>query len=210
VSSGDLTTTSYAILGLLAIKPWTTYELTLQMDRSLNRIWPRARSRLYEEPKKLAVHKLASSRKEMVGRRPRTVYSITPKGRRVLAAWLAEPADGPVLENEIALKLFFAEHGTKHDALERVADARRWAEAELQAHVDRARDYVEGRAPFPERVAVHSIIGRFFVDFADMFARWADWATDQIERWPDDPAEAEPDWSVMREVARRGLDEDSS
>jgi PadR family transcriptional regulator AphA len=210
MSRGELTTTSYAILGLLAIKPWTTYELTLQMDRSLNRIWPRARSRLYEEPKKLAARRLASSRKESVGRRPRTVYSITPKGQRVLAAWLAEPAEGPTLENEIGLKLFFAEHGTKRDALERVADARRWAEHELQAHVERARDSVEGRAPFPERVAIHSILGRFFVDFADMVADWADWAAGEIDRWPDDPANAEPDWEMIREVARRGLDDDSS
>ena len=48
MSSGRLTTTSYAILGLLAIKPWTTYELAQQMDRSLRRIWPRAKSKLYE------------------------------------------------------------------------------------------------------------------------------------------------------------------
>ncbi len=48
-----MTTTSYAILGLLAIRPWTTYELTQQMQRSLSRFWPRAESKLYEEPKKL-------------------------------------------------------------------------------------------------------------------------------------------------------------
>ena len=46
-----MTTTSYAILGLLAVKPWTTHELVQQVDRSLRRIWPRAQSKLYEEPK---------------------------------------------------------------------------------------------------------------------------------------------------------------
>src|SRR5690606_29940480 len=51
-----LTTTSYAILGLLAIRPWTTHELVRQVDRSLRRIWPRAQSKLYEEPKKLVAH----------------------------------------------------------------------------------------------------------------------------------------------------------
>jgi hypothetical protein len=63
VSRGDsappLTTTSFAILGLLAIKPWTTYELAVQMERTLYRTWPRARSRLYEEPRKLVAHGLA-------------------------------------------------------------------------------------------------------------------------------------------------------
>ena len=41
-----LTTTSYALLGLLSVKPWSTYELTQQMDRSLGRFWPRSTSKL--------------------------------------------------------------------------------------------------------------------------------------------------------------------
>ena len=45
----DLTPTSYAILGLLAIKPWTTYELAQQMGRALSQFWPCAESKLYEE-----------------------------------------------------------------------------------------------------------------------------------------------------------------
>ena len=51
-----MSTTSYAILGLLAVKPWTTHELVQQVDRSLRRFWPRAQSKLYEEPKKLVDH----------------------------------------------------------------------------------------------------------------------------------------------------------
>src|SRR5688572_20716249 len=84
--AAPLTTTSYAILGLLALKPWTTYELAQQMQRALGQFWPRAESKLYEEPKKLVAHGFARSSSEMVGKRPRTVYSITPKGRRALAA----------------------------------------------------------------------------------------------------------------------------
>ena len=65
-----LTTTSFAILGLLAVQPWSTYELTRQMDRSLGRIWPRAQSKLYEEPKKLVELGLAEASTEPVGRWP--------------------------------------------------------------------------------------------------------------------------------------------
>ena len=67
-----LTPTSYSILGLLALKPWTTYELAQQMERALGQFWPRAESRLYEEPKKLVAHGLARASSEMVGKRPRT------------------------------------------------------------------------------------------------------------------------------------------
>src|SRR5215467_5626294 len=100
MSTSPLTTTSYAVLGLLAVKPWSSYELTKQMDRSLGRIWPRAVSKLYEEPKKLVAHGLARATAERRGQRHRTMYSITPRGRRALAAWLQQPGTGPVLEFE--------------------------------------------------------------------------------------------------------------
>ena len=77
-SSGD-DHTSYAILGLLAVKPWTTHELVQQVDRSLRRIWPRAQSKLYEEPKKLVAHGYAEATDDSVGRRRRTRYTITAK-----------------------------------------------------------------------------------------------------------------------------------
>ena len=73
--TASLTTTSYAVLGLLAIQPWSTYELAKQMERTLYRVWPRARSRLYDEPKKLVAHGLAEARKESVGRRPASVIA---------------------------------------------------------------------------------------------------------------------------------------
>ena len=38
--SKHLTTTSYAILGLLSLRPWTTYELAEQMQRALGQFWP--------------------------------------------------------------------------------------------------------------------------------------------------------------------------
>src|SRR6478735_1005684 len=114
-SAPAMTTTSFAILGLLAVKSWTTHELVQQVDRSLRRIWPRAQSKLYEEPKKLVVHGYATATDDSVGRRRRTRYTITPKGRRALAAWLRTPGEGPVLECEQLLKIWFADGGTKAD-----------------------------------------------------------------------------------------------
>ena len=60
------TPTSHAILGLLAIRSWSTYELTQQMHRSLRRFWPRAESKLYEEPKKLVELGWATATLELV------------------------------------------------------------------------------------------------------------------------------------------------
>jgi PadR family transcriptional regulator AphA len=188
----ELNTTSFAMLGMLAIRPWSTYELAKHVDRSLGPLWPRARSHLFNEPKKLAVHGLATASEEMVGRRPRTVYTITPAGRRALRRWLGTPGEGPVLEFEQLLKVFFADHGTKADALQAVDNIRAWAQHRTEENIAVARSYLAGTGPFPERAAVLSVVGRFLTEFADMAATWADWAADVIDSWPDDPGRAQP------------------
>jgi DNA-binding PadR family transcriptional regulator len=204
VSSGQrLTTTSYSILGLLAIRSWTTHQLTQQMDRSLGRLWPRAASKLYEEPKKLVALGLAKATADPVGNRPRTGYSITPQGRRALAAWLAEPGAGPVLEFEALLKLFFAEQGSRDDALASIAAARAWALERNEANLAVARAYTQGGGPFQERIAITALIGRFLTDYYAMVKDWADWAADVVTAWPDDPGAATVDNVELHETVRR-------
>jgi PadR family transcriptional regulator AphA len=203
MSSRSLTTTSYAILGLLAIKPWSTYELTQQMDRSLGRIWPRAVSKLYEEPKKLVAEGLASASRQTIGRRSRTVYAITAKGRRALAAWLREPGAGPVLEFEQLLKVFFSENGTKEDTLATLAATRAWAAARSRESLDVGRRYLAGDGPFPERAAQLELTSRFITDFYAFVGDWASWATTVVDGWPDDPREAEAHPSELDETVRR-------
>lgn len=200
---GKLTTTSYAILSLLAVRSWSTYELTRQMDRSLGRIWPRAQSKLYEEPKKLAAQGYATATEQRVGERPRTLYSITPKGRRALASWLREPSDGPVLESEQLLKLFFAENGSREDALATLAQARAWAEERNAGNLEAARSYLAGDAPFQSRAAQTMLVGRFLTDFYRLVAEWSDWASSQVEAWPQDPSAAVPDDSALHETVAR-------
>ncbi|MHC1559521.1 PadR family transcriptional regulator [Actinomycetospora sp. C-140] len=203
MSSPRLTSTSFAVLGLLAVRSWSTYELTRQMDRSLGRMWPRATSKLYEEPKKLVDAGFAAAETEAVGRRPRTVYSITEEGRAALARWLAEPGDGPVVEFEQLVKLTFAEHGTRADARRTVAAARAWAQERNAENLLAARQYAAGEGPFQDRAAQTMLAGAFFTDLYATVARWADWADEQIAAWPEDPGEATADPGELEEIARR-------
>jgi PadR family transcriptional regulator, regulatory protein AphA len=196
--ASDLTTTSYAILGLLAIKPWTTYELAQQMGRALGQFWPRAESKLYEEPKKLVAHGLARASADTVGKRPRTVYSITPKGRRALEKWIPTPGAGPVLEFEQLVKVFFAEHGSKQDLLATIDGVRAWVEERAATGAEISRPYLEGEGPFPERLPWLLLTGQFLEEYIHAVARWADWAAEVVERWPDDVTKAEPDWPTLR------------
>jgi PadR family transcriptional regulator AphA len=189
-SAPAMTTTSYAILGLLAVKTWTTHELVQQVDRSLRRIWPRAQSKLYEEPKKLVAHGFARATDDSVGRRRRTRYTITAKGRRALAAWLQDPGDGPILEFEQLLKISFADSGTKADIVANLEATRAWVLDQNEENLATARAYLEGRGAFPQRAALNQLGGRFLTDFYVTVARWVEWASGIIERWPDDVDQA--------------------
>ncbi len=202
-STPTLTTSSYAILGLLALRPWTTYELAKQMAVSLRNFWPRAESKLYEEPKKLVDRGLATVKAEAVGRRPRSVYSITPAGRDALRAWLDEPGATATLEFEALVKVFFAEQGTKRQLvgnLRRIADDQR---RRVATDAEWARRYLEGRAAFPERLAVLSLVGRLQADFNDTILRWAEWALEAVDDWPDDLTAARPVPGAFEDVLRR-------
>ena len=199
----SLTPTSYAILGLLAVRPWSSYELAQQMHRALGQFWPRAESRLYEEPKKLVAHGLASATVDRVGRRARTVYAITPAGSRALADWIRTPGAGPQLEFEELIKVFFAEHGSRDDLLATIQRVRDWVDETIGGWTEIARGYLRGDGPFPERLPWLILTGRFLDEHVHAVERWVDWATEVVAAWPDNLSQAEPDWQTLRDMAAR-------
>jgi len=173
------TTTSYALLGLLALRSWTTYELAKQAQRSLNWFWPRAERKLYDEPKHLVAEGLATARAESTGKRPRTVYAITRAGRRELAAWLDEPAAPRAGEFEAMVKIFFADAGDlgQLDAtLERVRD-------EAQARIGALADMAGNPPVFAERLHLSALTLRLQLDQERAVLAWADWAREQVALW---------------------------
>ena len=151
--SSGLTTTSYAMLSLLGVQPWSTYELTRQMDRSLGRFWPRATSKLYEEPKKLVEHGLARGA-HRAGRQA-SAYGLQhhpagPPGSRRVDARAGRRAGARMRQ---LLKIAFAEHGTRDDALATLAATRAWAQ-ERNAENRAAAQALPGRqrtVPAPRR-----------------------------------------------------------
>lgn len=208
-TSGALTPTSYAILGLLAVKPWTTYELAKQVDQTLSRFWPRTRSKLFEEPKKLAQAGLAAATPSATGRRRSTVYAITPAGKQALAAWLRAEAAPPSFESEHLLKVFYAENGTTADLAATLAELRTWVVEQSGPNVEIGSNYLAGTGAYPERLATLVLTGRFLDDYLEMLDRWVGWAEGVIASWPANPAAAQPDLASMRqtvEQARRRID----
>jgi DNA-binding PadR family transcriptional regulator len=169
-----LTTTSYAILGQLALRSWSTYELAREMRRNLHYFWPRAESRIYAEVKRLADRGLVVAAHSFVGRRRRTTYAITPAGRDALAGWLATPARPYALEFEGLLRVLLGRFGTTEQLLAAVRAAGEQA-GELLGMGDRiAREYAEGRAPFQDEIETRAFVFDFLYGFAVTVRDWAE------------------------------------
>jgi PadR family transcriptional regulator, regulatory protein AphA len=180
------TTSTYAVLGLLAIRPWSAYELAQQATRSLRYAHPRSESHVYEEAKRLLALGWATSRTEHHGRRPRTIYEITDDGRLALQAWLATPPRAPQLDFEALLRLLFADQtdkATLDRCLAATAEDARWL---FDDAVERLlRPYLtDDGGPFPERRHIAALVAAFVADYLHLIERWSEFARDEIRGWP--------------------------
>jgi len=179
-----LPTTSFAILGMLSLRPWTAYELTRQLRRSLDLCWPKAESVLYDEPKRLVRLGLATSRQEPAGRRSRTVYEITGAGRAALADWLATRPAPPRFESEPLLRILYADQGSKQDALRAVAALRDWTTDQATGFLGQASGYLDDGGPFPDRLHIIALFGGYYLDLLEATRRWTERAEAKIGSWP--------------------------
>jgi len=186
----ELTTTSHAILGLLARRDCTTYELAQQMRRKLHHVWPRAERKLYEEPRRLVEAGYATSVKDMIGRRARTIYSITAAGRDALKEWLRSPIDVPSFEFEGMVRVLFSDQAdvsSLRETLQRIKtqaeEERRHFELTAEAADRKNGDTFRGSGP--DRHAIDTLSRRFMIEHYEHMGEWARWALSEVDRWDD-------------------------
>jgi DNA-binding PadR family transcriptional regulator len=178
-----LSTTSYAVLGLLALRSWTGYELTQQARRSLAYCWPKEDSVLYEEPRRLAAHGLVRAEQERDRGRTRNRYSITDAGRKALRSWLATPSGPPHIELEPLLRLTFADQGGVDDVKASLAVLRNWAASLRADGIEVLRGYQEGQAPFPDRLHISVLTACYYKASYDATIAFCDLAANEIADW---------------------------
>jgi len=181
--SNRLSTTSYAVLGLLALRSWTGYELTQQARRSLAHCWPKEDSVLYEEPRRLAAMGLAQAQKEPGRGRGRNRYSITDAGRQALRDWLATPSAAPHLELEPLLRLTFADQGELPGAQAAITALRDWAMSLRTDGMAILRGYQAGQAPFPDRQHLNVLAACYHKAIYDATIAFCDLAQKEIADW---------------------------
>jgi DNA-binding PadR family transcriptional regulator len=91
----DLSPTAYVILGMLRSGPKSGYEIKALVDHSTRFFWAASYGQIYPELRRLAEAGLVEGADAARDGRRRTVYKLTPAGRREL-------------RDEGLLKLFFA------------------------------------------------------------------------------------------------------
>lgn len=182
----SLNPTSYALLGQLALRSWSIYDMTRNIARTLHWFWPRAESVLYSEIKKLAALGYVRSRTEPGDRgRPRTIYTITPSGRRALRRWLATDSGGFTLHSEPMLRVHLAPYGSLDDITNAIDHARDDAEALLRQALEIGAEFAEGRHQFQTQVHVRALLFDYLWSFGLGLYLWADRAGAEVGRWPD-------------------------
>lgn len=129
-SETRLTPTSYIVLGVLdAAGEATPYDLKQLVGASLGNFWSLQHAQLYTEPARLTSAGYAIERREEGGRR-RKHYKVTPKGRKALRDWLAEPTgELAELRDTALLRVFFG------------ADPRAQADGQVRAHREKLAEY---------------------------------------------------------------------
>lgn len=184
-SQQALTTTSYAVLAQLALRPWSTYELAQQRIRYFRYVWPRAESAIYREVKRLAALGLIAAEREYVGRRPRTIYSITEAGRQMLREWLDTPVSPFAMDFEAMIRLFIAPLGTKEQIIATLRQVRADAQDMLGFGGAVKEEFVEGRAALQDQVYIRALAVDFFVSLLSTVDGWAERTLAEIEGWDD-------------------------
>src|SRR5206468_1036744 len=133
----------------------------------------------------LVAHGLATAVEAHTGARKRTIYSISRQGRTALRRWLAEESVTPQFESEAHLRVMFAESGSKDDLLDTLRQLGDEANEAWTQLMRQGAEYLETGGPFPQRLHLIALNGRFLLAFNKLLEDWARWAEHEVASWPD-------------------------
>lgn len=154
----ELSTTAYAILGLLSVGPMSRYDVAACAQTSIAHFWNIERSQVYAELPRLEKQGLVEG--TIVRQRSlptKRVYRLIPKGRARLVAWLEDPAvERDRFRSEFLVKYFFGEQMGAEAALRLVRTYRVAAQAHV-AELDQISEAVRkaGESEFTRGTAVY-------------------------------------------------------
>lgn len=126
-------TTAYIILGLLAHKDSSGYDLKKEIDHAISRFWDVGYGQLYPTLKMLEKEGFITGVPAQSEKGPdRIVYTITDAGKQKLINWLSLPNEKEYVRYEILLKLFFGNLSSPINAIGRIEAFQKQHEEDLR------------------------------------------------------------------------------
>jgi DNA-binding PadR family transcriptional regulator len=93
---------------MLEDEPRSGYEIKAHVERSTRFFWAASYGQIYPELRRLEGAGLIGGTDSPRGGRKRTIYELTPPGRKALRSWLRTPPEVFELRDEGLLKVFFS------------------------------------------------------------------------------------------------------
>src|SRR5436190_10840427 len=111
------TAVTWAVLGLLALRPRSGYDSKRPVERTIRHFWAASYGQIYPELRRLESAGWITGSDGSRGARSRRVYTITDEGRSELRGWLHGRETRVELRDESLLRLFFADTLPRDDGL---------------------------------------------------------------------------------------------
>ena len=182
----ELSATGKVILGMLAARPRSGYEIKQLVDSSARFFWAASYGQIYPELKKLEKAGLIAGDDSSKGARQRTTFRLTSDGKRAAREWISRPPEVLEIRDEGLLKLFFAgsidPKRAAEIARERAAISRAKA-AQLHAiadAVDQSGRPTEGPEAKPDAGSLTVL--RYGIEMSEWTAEWFERAAEDLER----------------------------
>jgi DNA-binding PadR family transcriptional regulator len=178
--STGLSTTEFAVLGLLSFGERSGYELKKAAEAGVGYVWTAAKSHVYGVLPRLVEGGYATTRRVTQERRPdKQVYRITRKGQRAFHEWLEAPIEERGSRSPFLLKVFFGGLMSK-EALASHIERKR---AEVVQELAEYRE-IEGRIR-DDPGSYHGYVTlRWGLAQARAWIRWADQILRELEARP--------------------------
>jgi PadR family transcriptional regulator, regulatory protein AphA len=181
----ELSATAKVILGMLAARPRSGYEIKQLTDNSARFFWAASYGQIYPELKRLEDGGLIAGTDAAQGARQRTVYKLTAKGKRAATEWINSEPQVFELRDEGLLELFFAGSiepaRTAEIARERAERATEIA-AQLRALEEEVHGGEHADGPAYSSDPGSEAVLRYGIEMNEWAAEWFERAARDLER----------------------------
>jgi DNA-binding PadR family transcriptional regulator len=164
----ELTSTEYAVLGLLTRGEKSGYDVRKAAEGSVGYFWTPAKSRIYAILPRLVDAGLVRRRDvAQTGRPDKQLYRLTAKGEEALRLWVAEGELEPeTSRNTLLVKVFFGELAEPSQILAQIRH-RRLEMEQLKAELEAIDAAGGGDDLYPRLTRLYGL------EYARAIIRWA-------------------------------------